>query len=313
MKNSIAAFMIAAAFVCPLSAYAEFIDMPDDSIAADALNKAVENGLLTGISDTEIAPYSELTRAQLAVILSRSLGAANRADISAFTDVNTNDWFYDGLSCAVKMGAVKGDGERLNPNDSVTIEQAFLVLSRVFDLNYTSPSAADDFSDSAEISSWAKDGVNKIVYGGYWKSTGELTPQKLMTRAEFAIVMNNLVSDYITEPGTYSQKYSGNILVKSENVKIENAETDGDIFVADGVSGTTKILNSVAERVVVRGGRCEISGTFSWLRAIEDNTSLVIDLDNTFLKSNTKDGEKGKFYADGTKENCKIDFGTIGI
>ena len=48
-----------------------FTDIPEDSWARDALAWAFAEGLLTGTSDTTMAPTGEASRAQIAVIMMR--------------------------------------------------------------------------------------------------------------------------------------------------------------------------------------------------------------------------------------------------
>ena len=90
----------------------------------EAMTAAVNNGLLVGVSDTEIQPQANLTRAELAAIVTRAFGAKTKADISAFTDVSTSDWFYDSIAKAVKMEALQGkSASRMDPLSSITREE----------------------------------------------------------------------------------------------------------------------------------------------------------------------------------------------
>lgn len=70
-----------------LAANDGFSDMPDASHwAHEALQKAVENGLLKG-SHGKLHPEKALTRAELATIVNRAFGAYETADISGYEDV----------------------------------------------------------------------------------------------------------------------------------------------------------------------------------------------------------------------------------
>ena len=45
----------------------------------------------------------------------------------------------------------------------------------------------------------------------------ELTPQAPHhTRAEFAQIFHNIIQDYILAPGTYTEDYDGNLLVRTD-------------------------------------------------------------------------------------------------
>jgi len=307
------ALLLALVFALSVSASAEFTDMPTDATERTALEHAVANGLINGVSATEISPYTALTRAQMAAILTRCFGVTEMADVSAFADVKAGEWYYDSIRKAVAVGILNGDGVGMKPNNSITVEQGLLVLSRIFDLQYTSDTAANGFSDAGSISSWAKDGVNKMVFGGFLTASGNLNPQAPMTRVQFAVLMDRLVAQYIDKAGTYTELPAGNVVIRAEGVTIQGAKTDYDIYVADAVKGTTYIINTAAERVVVRGGAGAVTGTYGWVRAICKNTSLVLDFSKISLKATAKDGKPGKYFADPTKENCFFDLGTISF
>lgn len=80
-----------------------FPDMPNDW-STQALQNAINNGLLNGI-DGKIAAGENLTRAQMAAIVTRAFGTNGKANISSFGDVNAGDWFYDAMASSVLMGA----------------------------------------------------------------------------------------------------------------------------------------------------------------------------------------------------------------
>lgn len=211
------------------SAFAAFSDMPEGEVGA-AMQAAVDNGLLNGITETEIAPYQNITRAQMGTILVRAMGAEKTADISNFVDMDKGQWHYDYMSKAVEMGAFQGDNEnKLNPENFITFQETFIVLSRIFNLSdrpttdnikinsyatddikeeinvmiNNNPTLSNPFAgyiDYDKVADWAKEDFANILRFGYWKADdGYLRPTDYITRAEFAQVMNNLVQTYIDE------------------------------------------------------------------------------------------------------------------
>lgn len=229
----------------------EFKDMPDNW-ATVALENAVKNGLLTG-DNGYIMPNDKLTRAQMAAILVRAFGAEVTADISSFTDVTGDDWFYDYMSKAVNMGWFNGDGDKLNPNDAITREQAFAVISRAFSFVGSDLSALDAFSDKGDISDWALSDVAACVSGGYAHGdNGKINPKSGITRAEFAVLMNNIVKVYIFEPGVYSELEEGGVLVRVSGVTFENAQIKGNLYWGPSVGADGVVLKntSVSGRVI---------------------------------------------------------------
>lgn len=238
-----------------------FTDMPSDW-RTTALENAVANGLISGMGDGTIAPDANITRAQMAAIIVRALGATEAADISMFADVKADAWYYNELAKAVYMNAFSGDGENMNPENNITFQECFTVLSRVFGLYYRTTdeeamAALAAYSDGAEVASWAARYYGSVVKNGYWTG-GEkqlLTPTAYITRGEFAVVMDNLVKTYITEPGEVGELPAGNVLVRCSDAVLDGKKIEGDLIIGDGVGANKVGLNDieVTGRLVFRG------------------------------------------------------------
>ena len=285
IKLIIAALSLTAVFTT--TAFADFSDMPSDPEAKTALELAVKNGLLTGYETGEIKPYDNITRAQMAAIVVRAFGANKTADISKFADMNPSQWYYDVMSKAVGMEVFQGDGYNLNPESNITFQEAFAVLARVFDLQTDyevnklkfdvglleqrpekSYPALQKFADNANVASWAIPTTAAIVEGGYWAPANMLLrPTEYINRTEFAILMSNLVQVYIDAPGEYNNLSGGNIVVRANNVKINNLKGDIDVFVGDGVESGVEFGKEVdIDRLIIRNGRVLIGGIFNQVR-----------------------------------------------
>jgi uncharacterized protein YjdB len=240
----------------PINAFAtEFSDMPDDW-STKALENAVANGLLKG-DNGKIMPNENLTRAQMATIVNRAFGATEKSSIDGFTDVKKDAWYYDEMSKAVQMKTFIGSGDKLYPDNSITREEAFIVLARAFKLSGVNENALDKFSDKDNISDWAVDGVASLVATGYIAgSNGRINPKQNITRAEFAQVMDNLLKNYINKEGTYTEDYSGNLMINVPNVTLKGLTVTGDLIIGDGVGDGEVTLDdvTVTGRVLVRGG-----------------------------------------------------------
>ncbi len=293
--------VLAISMLASVSASAQdFPDMPDDW-TKESIEKAVENGLLGGFEDGTIRPNNNITRAQMATIIVRSFGATQEADITKFTDMNPTDWHYSAFAKAVQMQAFGGDQlNHLNPNNYITFQECFKVVSSVFGLividdpragkvglNNQDLTVLDKFEDGAEVSDWAKPYVAAVVSNGYWDGLdGKLTPKAYITRAQFAVLMDNLVKTYITEPGTYSEFEDGNIMIKAENVTLKNVTTDDYIIIADGVKETEEGINFVDCEVkgclTMRGAGQNVSykGFLQYLAVIGPNLNINVTLSN---------------------------------
>lgn len=281
------------------SAFAAFTDMPEGEDGA-AIQRAVDNGLLTGFEDSTVRPNATITRAQMATIIVRAFGATDNADISSYTDVTPSNWYYDALSKGVAMGAFQGSNNMLNPNAEITIQEALIVLSRVFDLPETPVAALQHLLDSNSIAAWAKLDVAKIIGGGYYDNTGYLRPREPMKRVEFAKVMDKLVASYITQSGEYNASNfpQGNVLIKVDNVTLNGITSKNSIYVGDGVKSATIFQDCDLERVIVRGGKAEVmSGTYTTFRAVGKGTKISLNKFPKDLIRMFEDGRTGLFYA----------------
>lgn len=242
--------------VFPATVFAtEFSDMPNNWSTV-ALENAITNGLLKG-NNGKIRPDDNLTRAEMATIVNRAFGGKEKAIISQYTDVSEKTWYYDEMAKAVEMGIFMGDGNRLNPDKSITREEAFVVLARAFNLSSASESSLNTFLDKTEVSAWAKDGVASLVSVGYIAdSNGKLNPKQSITRAEFAQVMDNLVKAYVNKEGTYTTVNDGNVMINVPNIRLKDLTVNGDLIIGDGVGdGDVTLENvTVTGRTVIRGG-----------------------------------------------------------
>lgn len=238
----------------------EFSDMPNNW-STIPLENAVGNGLLNG-NNGKIRPDDNLTRAEMATIVNRAFGAKEKALISQYTDVSENARYYDEMAKAVQMGTFIGNGNRLDPDNSITREEAFVVLGRAFNLSSASESSLNTFLDKTEVSEWAKDGVASLVSVGYITgSNDKLNPKQNITRAEFAQVMDNLVKRYVNKEGTYTTVNDGNVMINVPNITLKDLTVNGDLIIGDGVGdGDVTLENvTVTGRTVIRGGGGENS------------------------------------------------------
>ncbi len=236
-------------------ASSKFSDMPDD-YSTEALQNAVINGLLSGSGD-KIMPNDNLTRSQMAAILVRAFGAEKMADLTSFTDVNADAWYYEELSAAVYMGILKGDQNEIRPDSSITREEAFVVLARAFGMEALNTSAVDSYADGNEVSSWAREGVAAMIEADYVKGDGvHLNPTANISRKDFAVVMDRMVASYITDAGTYTDVAEGSVMIITPDVTLEDTTITGDLILGDGIGEGEVTLDNVTVLgdVVARGG-----------------------------------------------------------
>ena len=253
-----------------------FPDIPNDW-STDALIKAVQNGLLNG-SDGKILPGDNLTRAQLATIMVRAFGATEAADVSSFTDLSSDAWYYNDMAKSVKMGIFRGDGSGIiRPNDSITRQEVFTVISRAFAVNGSDTALLESYPDGNLVADWAAEATASLIECGYISgSGGYINPKNPITRAEFAQIMKNLVDTYITEEGVYTEAPEGNVIVRVPGVVFKNVTFTGDVFVGEGVGKSITFSDCMSsKRVVIRGGKSTVlTGTYANLIVVGNGLNV---------------------------------------
>ena len=101
-----------------------FSDVEPDSFYAPFIERMAELGVSTGCDDDppRFCPDHSVTRAQMAVFLTRAFGLAPGPD-PGFSDVPADAWYFDQLAALVASGITKGcddDPPRFCPDHSVT-------------------------------------------------------------------------------------------------------------------------------------------------------------------------------------------------
>ena len=234
-----------------------FVDFPT-GWSNEAMTAAVNNGLLVGKSETEIKPQDNLTRAEFATIVTRAFGAKTVADISAYTDVAQDAWYYEYIAKAVKMEAMQGkSANSMDPEANITREEAFTALARVLVLESNDYSSLSKFKDASDISDWAKPYLSAMAAKNYVNGDemGYANPKANITREEFAQVMHNMIKRYITNPGTYAEVLPGITVVRCGGVTVTGT-VQGDLVIGDGaMTDAINLTNvTIGGRLLTRGG-----------------------------------------------------------
>lgn len=260
-KQSLA-LLLAGAMLLPANAFAadlsQFKDFPNDW-SSKSLERAIDDGLLNG-SNGQINAKGLLTRAQLAAIVARAFGAVKTASLSSYKDVLPSAWYYSDMGKAVQMQAFQGADGLLHPNDPITREEAFTVLARAFALAGGSSSALSAFSDSASVSSWAKDSVAALVENGYVDgANGRLNPKSNITRAEFSKVITGMAAAYVGSETVSGKTIDGSMIVRESGASLSNVTINGDLIIADSADKVSLDNVKVTGRIVIRGGADAVS------------------------------------------------------
>ncbi len=179
-----------------------FGDVPQNIWFASGVQFAAEQGLFTGVSANEFAPYDPMTRAMLVTVLHR-LDGADASGTNSFTDVLNGKWYTNAIAWASANGIVEGlSGNRFAPNAPITREQLAAILFRYakacgYDVSARAELTA--YADAAQVSAWAGDAMRWAVASGLisGRSGAQLAPKGEATRAEVAVILMNFVQKVV--------------------------------------------------------------------------------------------------------------------
>ena len=278
----------------------DFRDFDKSAWYAEAVSAAVDNGLLYGKSATIIDPNGDMTRAEMAAIINRSFGCYVKADISKYTDVSKSKWYYDDVAMAVQMGTYNGrSSSAMAPDAPISRQEAMTVVARALELDYDSYSKTDlsAFSDRSEISNWALPYVRAMVGADYIHGRGKvLAPLDNITRAEFAQIFYNIIGTYIVSKGTYDKDIKGSVLIRTDDVTLQNMTVDGDLIIGCGAADGKITLDNVTVkgRLLVWGGGTKAvycnAGTNMpavVVACVDDAVKVIYDRDSTLAVIDT--------------------------
>ncbi len=174
----------------------KFTDVAFGAPYYSAVTYVNDAGLFQGTSATTFAPDIEMTRSMFVTVLGR-LDGSDMAQYTtpSFKDVVAGQWYTSYVEWAAANGVVNGIGNGLyGINDSVTIEQALTILGRYNGFKQSNPTGKTvaDFADSADVSSWALEGMKWAVENGiYDGQLGKLNPKATASRAVVATMFYN--------------------------------------------------------------------------------------------------------------------------
>lgn len=167
-------------------------------VNSGALHWSMESTIMTGYSEDHFGPYDPMTRAQFIKILWTTFDPDNAhyyrygtaADTTGQPDAVDYTWWTAAMNWASRNGIVSG---LLRPDDIVTREEAFTLLSRAIEwktgskppLTASAISRFHTFKDRDLVSNWARDEVTRIVGAGIVNgSNGNINPRSPLARCE---------------------------------------------------------------------------------------------------------------------------------
>ncbi|MHA6482763.1 DUF4838 domain-containing protein [Paenibacillus sp. strain BS8-2] len=245
-----------------------------DHWAYPVMNKWLMEGLLNGKGKDQYLPDKPITRAEFVTFVNRVFKFTQKSE-HPFKDVAASDWYADDIAKIYRAGIIQGVSKsKFEPNKNISREDAAVIISRAFKL-MSSGHKTDSFKDEESISSYALEAVRAMYDKGYAKGrgNGEFSPKSNISRAEVIQLLDNVMGTLIQKEGSYSSDASGNLVINTEGVILENIVIYGDLFITQGAGqGNIKL-----DGVIVHGNTYVWGGGEISIRNSTIQGTLIVD------------------------------------
>ena len=299
----------------PIAASAvDFSDVPLSHWAYDYIDSMVKYRYFVGTSNTTFEPETPMSRAMFVTFFARYAQAeVDNYASTEFADVAPGMWYSGSVVWAAENGIVKGtSATTFSPNTPLTREDMVVMVLRFFDLiEMTLPQGSSpiEFADKEQISSYAKDAVEKAVSVKLINGMGNgcFEPKSVSTRAQAAAIIShmlNIISQIQPEqpvpepiPVSYRIKYNN---LKEAAVPTKQRFTSSDLPLTLEVLGDladyefggwfTEITYTTAITEIALGTNTNVEVWAKWIDKNTDNTDLDSDDDGIPDDQEIEDG-----------------------
>jgi len=231
--------------------------------AAGSINRLNRLGFLDSeiFPEPSFYPGKHITRVEFFSLLTKAMGATARADLAAFSDVESlPENLRDIVAIANQMGIAFGNTDgTMRPHSNLLRQDAATLAARMLGMSSVAEWTLSNFHDGAFISSYARTYVASFVEKGLMIGypEGDFRPSAFITRAEAVRILDNLFPHvYQPETGFRNVYLQGGLLVQTPGAELRDCVIDGDVTIGDGVGdGNAVIANcTINGRLIVRGG-----------------------------------------------------------
>ena len=174
---------------------AGFTDVLTTDWFADAVQYAVDNGMMNGTSETTFHPNGTTTRGMIVTILYRLEKEPAVDNGAGFADVAADQYYADAVAWASANDIVTGySEEKFGPDDSITREQFAAILYRYAQykkIDVTATADLSGYADAAQISAYAETAMKWANGEGLITGVTDtmLKPAGNATRAQAATIL----------------------------------------------------------------------------------------------------------------------------
>lgn len=163
-----------------------FSDVPN--WAKESVDYLVNKHIINGYPDGRFAPYDQLTRAQAAKIIAKTVDLPVDSSAKPTFYDSQDHWASPYIAAVEEKGIIIGDGTgKYNPEAAITRAEMATILVRTYNLNTKVNSNNSKLIFSDLKGHWGEDYVNILINKGISIGTGSgWEPDRFVTRAEAA-------------------------------------------------------------------------------------------------------------------------------
>lgn len=178
----------------PAAVAASYTDVPSDHWAIEVINQAADAGIMQGRDNGEFGLGDTIKRCEFAAMLVRMMKwDKSTAQVSAFTDANSNDWFYADVNTLAERNVYSESSFR--PNDNITRREMAVMLVKALGYDELAKSETNTvFSDVTIDAGYIAVAYNLGIING--KSETVYDPEGSALREEGAAMMMRMYSKY---------------------------------------------------------------------------------------------------------------------
>ncbi len=187
MLKKLISCLLAVMLLSSVAFAANFTDLSESHWAYQYVDELVSTGVINGYEDGTFRPDANVTRAELAKLVSVQFGKTVN---KSYSDVAESDWFYEYVTTSGSY--FLADGE-FHPNSQATREEVAYAVYVATKLKTTT--AAITFTDAQDISAEYKNAIAAVFENGIITGypDGTFLPKNSITRAETATVLSRAI------------------------------------------------------------------------------------------------------------------------
>lgn len=176
-----------------------FNDMGSYGWAQPSVSFLTNFNIVTGQTNYQYGPQNPIKRGDFVLLLCRAF-RLNTGTRPGFSDVPADSYYAWAIATASDLGIAQGDGGRFRPEDTLTREDAMVLVQRTMRAaGMSAPDGSEEylrqFADGGSVSGYARGGVAMMIQMGLVTGSNNLiNPHSSISRAEMAVLVHRVLT-----------------------------------------------------------------------------------------------------------------------